>query len=190
MDVPLRKGRRIIAISGPPASGKSYLADALSTRLPQACVVPMDGFHHSNDHLHAQGMLSRKGAPETFDVAGLASVVKRMRSAGEVPFPTFDRARDRVVPNGGCLRTSDTTVLVEGNYLLFDAPPWEALADLWDFGIVLDVPLAELRERLLKRWLDLGYDSDAATRKTEENDLPNARLVYGKRLRADMVLSG
>ncbi|WP_298860068.1 hypothetical protein [uncultured Sulfitobacter sp.] len=85
---------------------------------------------------------------------------------------------------------SDTTALVKGNYLLFDAPPWDGSAELWDFGIVLDVPLAELQNRLLKRWLDLGYDSDAAVKKAEENDLPNARLVNSKLLPADMVLSG
>ncbi len=190
MAVPLRLGRRIIAVAGPPASGKSYLAKKLSASIPHACVVPMDGFHHSNDHLQARGLLSRKGAPETFDVAGLVSLSERMRRAIEVPFPTFDRARDCVVPNGGCLLASDTTVLVEGNYLLFDAPPWDGLAELWDFGIVLDVPIAELRNRLLKRWLDLGYDSDAAVKKAEENDLPNARLVNSKLLPADMVLSG
>lgn len=70
------------------------------------------------------------------------------------------------------------------------APPWDGLAKLWDLGIVLDVPLAELRNRLLKRWLDLGHDSDAAVKKAEENDLPNARLVKSKLLPADMVLSG
>ncbi len=62
--------RRLIALAGAPASGKSTLAHALCALVPGACVVPMDGFHLDNALLEARGLLARKGAPETFDARG------------------------------------------------------------------------------------------------------------------------
>ena len=63
--------RTLIAIGGPPASGKSTLAETLQERLNEQSMpcglVPMDGFHLDNEILNARGLLSRKGAPETFD---------------------------------------------------------------------------------------------------------------------------
>ena len=44
------------------------------------------------------------------------------------------------------------TIILEGNYLLFDAPDWRDLSDYWSLSIRLDVPLPVLRERLIKRW--------------------------------------
>jgi len=63
--VPLEKGRRIIAIVGPPASGKSTLAEHLAQRMQNARVLPMDGFHRDNADLDRHGLRARKGAPQT-----------------------------------------------------------------------------------------------------------------------------
>ena len=60
--VPLRGGRRIIAIFGAPASEKSTLAETLSADVPNSCIVTMDGFRRDNDDLSRHGLLSRKGA--------------------------------------------------------------------------------------------------------------------------------
>ncbi len=59
----LDPGRRLIAISGPPAAGKSTLAQALAAARPAATVVPMDGFHLDNSLLDAAGLRGQKGAP-------------------------------------------------------------------------------------------------------------------------------
>ncbi|NCV30733.1 MAG: nucleoside/nucleotide kinase family protein, partial [Rhodobacteraceae bacterium] len=65
--------RCLIAIAGPPAVGKSTLAECLCEKLnranKQAAIVPMDGFHMDNDTLIANALLHRKGAPMTFDVS-------------------------------------------------------------------------------------------------------------------------
>ena len=79
-------------------------------------------------------------------------------------------------------------VVVEGNYLLLDAPEWRDLAALWDFSIYLSVPENLLRSRLMQRWKDHGFSCAEATRKTEDNDLPNARYVSEHLLPADLVL--
>lgn len=188
LDAPLPGGRRIVAIAGAPASGKSTLAQELVAHLPNACVIPMDGFHRDNDDLERDGLLPRKGAPETFDADGFVQQVRRLRSTSDVTFPTFDRTADRVVPKGGLLLSSVETVLVEGNYLLLDRAPWTLLADLWDLKVMIDVPLSVLEERLIDRWLNNGHDRAAAVARARENDIPNARTVVENSLPADLTV--
>ena len=188
LKVPLTKGRRIVAIVGPPASGKSTLAAALQTQIPGSCVVPMDGFHLSNATLEKRGLLARKGAPETFDVEGFERLLKTIRSQETLPFPTFDRAQDRSIPEGGHIDATHHTVLVEGNYLLLDAPRWKALHQFWDYSILLKVGLKELERRLVARWLVHGHDKAAALERARQNDLPNASVMINLSVAADHIV--
>ena len=188
LDLP--PGRRLVALVGPPAAGKSTRAEALAAAIRDggrsAQVVPMDGFHLDNATLDARGLRARKGSPATFDVSGLLSLLGAVRSGGSQPFPTFDRAADAVVPNGS--RLDAEVAIFEGNYLLLDARPWRNLHPYWDLTLRLDVPEAVLRDRLLRRWRDHGFDAAAARAKAEGNDLPNARLVIAGSRPADLVL--
>ena len=74
--------RSIISIIGKPGAGKSTFSKYLSENLPSSLVafVPMDGYHLSNKVLKDLKRADRKGAPDTFDVAGFVSLVKRIRS--------------------------------------------------------------------------------------------------------------
>lgn len=186
----LPPGRRLVAVAGPPAVGKSTVTEPLAAALTAlgrpAHVVPMDGFHLDNATLDARDLRHRKGAPETFDTAGLLALVEALRGGGPVPFPTFDRAADATAPNGG---TFDAEIaLVEGNYLLLDEDPWRALHPLWDATVRLEAPEAVLRDRLVRRWLTHGLGADAALTRAESNDLPNARRVLSGSVPADYVL--
>ena len=187
--VPIRSGRRVIAIAGPPASGKSTLAELLAEALPNAKVLPMDGYHHSNKDLEAHGLLARKGAPQTFDVAGFAKTVSAIRTDARLSFATFDRENDCVVPNGGHLNPSDETILVEGNYVLLDQPEWSALSEFWDLTVMLDAPFDVLSKRLIQRWITYGHSPAQAEARAELCDLPNARLVQTNSILADVVVS-
>ena len=184
--IPLRQSRRIIAIAGPPASGKSTFAATLEAKIPNACVLPLDGFHRDNANLERTGMLDRKGAPDTFDVVGFAEVLQACRLNQTIEYPTFDRALDRTVPAGGQITSQHETILVEGNYLLLDSSPWDGLQRHWDLTIMLTVPESELRRRLIERWLQHGFDRSAAVRRADYNDLPNARRVQQSQIRADI----
>lgn len=184
--------RLMIALCGAPASGKSTLAAGLNRRLNdqrvKSAVVPMDGFHLDNTVLEERGLLPRKGAPETFDAEGFVQAMRRLRGGGEVVLPVFDRTRDIAIAGALVVTPETQVVIVEGNYLLFDDLPWRNLERLWDISVNLDVPLADLRGRLIQRWLSLGFSRPVATRRAEANDIPNAERVRAHSLPADITL--
>ncbi len=170
--------RCLIAIAGAPASGKSTLAEALVTALGVCAVLlPMDGFHLDDSILKARGLLPRKGAPETFDVAGLSNLIKRARTEEEVFFPTFDRSREISLAGSGVINPEHRIVVAEGNYFFLPDGPWASLAGNFDNKIFLEVPEDTLKARLLDRWRRFGFSEEDAEAKALSNDLPNARLV-------------
>ncbi len=186
--------RVLVAISGAPGSGKSTLAAELARRLRLLkCateVLAMDGFHLDNAVLDARGLRPRKGAPETFDADGFVHLVKRLRAGAEVIAPTFDRQRDMAIAGAVVIPAACNVVVVEGNYLLLNQDPWRQLAPLWDLTVGLDVPMPELRARLIQRWLSANLSRAAATRRAESNDIPNAQRVIDNALPAEIVLDG
>ncbi|WP_022702667.1 nucleoside triphosphate hydrolase [Pseudorhodobacter ferrugineus] len=182
------QGRLLIAIAGPPGAGKSTLAEALAVQIDGAVVVPMDGFHLDNRVLEARGLLPRKGAPETFDVAGFTALVSRLRGADEVVIPVFDRSRDIAVAGARVIGPEARVLLIEGNYLLLNEAPWRGLAAHWDVTIAIEVPIEVLEARLIQRWRDHGLTQDAARARALGNDIPNARRVVAGSVAADVVV--
>lgn len=182
------KARFVVAIAGAPGSGKSTLATALAAALEQAAVLPMDGFHRDNEELIALGRLHRKGAPDTFDAEGFVELVRRLRQNDSLTYPTFDRTLDKTVPNGGRLHSKTRIVLVEGNYLLLDIPPWTALADLFDLTVWLDEDRETLKARLVQRWRDQGFSEVEALAQAQSNDMKNAEFAIEHSRRPGVVV--
>src|SRR4030095_11417233 len=96
--------RAILGSAGSPGAGKSTLAEYLLGRLGPAppaglaaggwvAHVPMDGFHLADAELVRLGRRDRKGAPDTFDAAGYAALLRRLRADGDetVYAPSFER---------------------------------------------------------------------------------------------------
>lgn len=188
-----RARRSVTAIAGPPGSGKSTFAENLARRLKaeqpsSAAVLPMDGYHFDDDILVARGWRARKGAPHTFDVAGFAHMLARLRANAEpeVAVPVFDREFEIARNSARIIPASARHLIVEGNYLLVDMPPWSDLAQYFDTTVFLDVPMEVLRARLTARWKDL--EPDARARKIDENDMPNAIYCLKRSRRPEFLV--
>ncbi|MEM9524387.1 MAG: nucleoside/nucleotide kinase family protein [Pseudomonadota bacterium] len=182
--------RYLLGLVGAPASGKSTLAAAMARTLPDTLVLPMDGFHLDDRILDARGHRHRKGAPHTFDVAGLATLLRRVRIEPQLYAPAFDRsieiARAAAIEIG-----PDTRVLiVEGNWLLHDRDGWDGIRPLLDACWALELPISVLERRLIDRWRRHRIPAAQARAKIELNDLPNARLAADTFSRADRIIDG
>ena len=183
------QGRFLTALAGPPGAGKSTLAAELVAALGKgAKAVPMDGFHYDDAVLIARGARARKGAPDTFDVAGFRHLLTRLRSEDEVAIPLFDRDLEISRAGADIVGPDDRILIVEGNYLLLNEAPWPDLAPLFDLTIWIDVPEAELDRRLMARWAHYGKTPDQARAWIDGNDMPNIRRVVAGSRPADLVI--
>ncbi len=188
-----RNGRSITAIAGPPGAGKSTLAEFIVESLNEqdpgsAAVLPMDGYHFDDLVLVARGLRARKGAPETFDVAGFAHMLRRLKdnSEPEIAVPVFDRTIEIARAGARMIDASVRHIIVEGNYVLLGEEPWSGLAALFDTTVMIEVAEAELRRRLEARWAHLSGEDKAF--KLDGNDLPNGRRVRENSIGAEFVI--
>lgn len=184
-------GRRLLGLAGAPGSGKSTLAAALLDWLgEQACVVPMDGYHLANAELIRLGRLQRKGAPDTFDSAGFAALLRRLRQqqADEVVYaPEFRREIEEPVAGAIAVDPRVRLVITEGNYLLLQQGHWAGVAPELDevWYVELDEDLR--RQRLQQRHMRFGRTAEAAQGWIESTDEPNARLIEATRQQAHWI---
>lgn len=188
-------GRRsIIGVVGCPGSGKSTLTgrlvDALGPDL--AVVVPMDGFHLDNPLLVAHGTRDRKGAPETFDAAGYAALLARLKrqAAGETIYaPRYDRAASASIAGAIEVDPRVPLVITEGNYLLLADGPWAAIRPLLDEAWFVDIADEVRVPRLIARHIAFGKSAEAAAEWVHRSDEANALLVKASAHRADAIVA-
>jgi pantothenate kinase len=190
-------GRRyLLGITGIPGSGKSTFASQLTEAVNRlagclvAAMVPMDGFHYSNAFLKAQGLATRKGSPSTFDVAAF---VERLRQLRQVPpaaicAPLYSRVAHEPVADAVAIGPEIKLIVVEGNYLLLQLPPWDEVQPLLDAVWFIDIPIDLAMARTYRRHLTGGRSEKEAGEKIVANDRPNAELVLVTRDRADRIL--
>jgi pantothenate kinase len=185
--------RFLIGIVGKPGAGKSTLSAYLLEELhsSEVTVVPMDGYHLSNAVLQELGRADRKGAPDTFDVAGFASLLQRIRreKSVDVYYPVFDRSIEESIAAQGVVTKETKVVIVEGNYLLHDSGGWEVIAELLDELWFIDVDDEKRLERLIARHIAYGKSPADAQSWSRGSDEVNARTIATGRSRAHAVIA-
>ena len=187
-----RPGRTVLGITGPPAAGKSTLAERLVMELGVAAAyVPLDGFHLAHQLLVENGTVERKGAPDTFDAAGYVALLRRLRdpAEGTVYAPRFDRDIEDSIANAIAVPPDVPLVITEGNYLLLRSGPWAQVAGLLDEVWYVDLAEDTRLRRLIGRHMEFGRDSAEARDRATGSDQRNAVLVEASRDYASLVVS-
>ncbi|KAB7745459.1 nucleoside/nucleotide kinase family protein [Nostocoides sp. F2B08] len=191
-------GRAVLGIAGAPGSGKTTLAEALVTRIAAAlgpdvvAHVPMDGFHLADVQLERLGLRDRKGAPETFDAAGYAALLRRLRTDADRPVyaPGFERTLEQPIAGAVVVTPTVRLVVTEGNYLLLDRPEWRSVRSELDQVWWVETDDATRLRRLTDRHIRFGKRPDLAAAWVAEVDEVNTALVRAHREPPDRVVVG
>ena len=186
------KNRYFIALSGPPASGKSTISENLvkdlSAKGYNSSTLQMDGFHYDDLILKERKLLSKKGAPETFDVMGLINFVSRLHKEDEVVIPIFDRSLELSRSSAVIISKNTKVIIVEGNYVLLNSYPWCELHKFFNTTVMINCEKKILENRLIERWKNFNLPKKEIDEKVYKNDLPNGVNVLKNSIAAEYIL--
>jgi len=154
----------IIGIGGSVAVGKSTTARVLQTLLshwpthPKVDLITTDGFLFPNAELEQRGLMLRKGFPESYDTAGLITLLKQMKSgAGRVTAPVYSHLVYDIVPDAEVVLERPDVLIVEGLNVLQGNSSSEDqfVSDFFDFSIYVDAKEDTIKSWYVERFLTL-----------------------------------
>lgn len=183
--------RLLIALAGPPGSGKTTIATHVAAHINKqlgnpnsALVVSIDGFHLPRKALDAlpnkEEAYARRGAHWTFDATAAAHLVQEARTCEKTLYaPTFDHAVKDPVANGLVIPVHMPILIFEGNYLLCDLEPWVDIANCVDERWFVNVEPEKARYRVARRHVEAGIEPDlqSALRRVDANDALNGTWI-------------
>jgi type I pantothenate kinase len=158
----------IIGLAGSVAVGKSTTARTLKALLarwpnmPKVDLVTTDGFLFPNAVLARDGLMERKGFPESYDLPALLSFLSDIKAGvPRVSAPVYSHLSYDIVPGGKIEVDRPDILIVEGlNVLQTSRLPRDGRAvpfvsDFFDFSIYLDADEERLRRWYINRFLHL-----------------------------------
>jgi len=173
--------RTLIGIVGKPGAGKSTVVELIQKKYgpEEVSVIPMDGFHLSNEELINLGRRDRKGAPDTFDVSGFISLIKKVKQEPQVnhKFPIFHREIEASVNDEGIVSKESKVIVIEGNYLFSEEHNWSGLFPLLDHTWFIEIDDDVRIERLIARHIRYGKTPVEAENWSRGSDEANARFI-------------
>lgn len=150
----------VIGIAGSVAVGKSTTARILKELLarwpssPKVDLITTDGFLYPNEVLKRQGLMERKGFPESYDIGALLRFLSAIKAGqAEVKAPRYSHLVYDVLPNEFSTIDRPDILIFEGINVLQsrDLPAGGRIvpivSDFFDFSIYIDAD-----ENLIHNW--------------------------------------
>jgi type I pantothenate kinase len=163
-----RKVPYLIGVAGSVAVGKSTTARVLRQLLtrwpntPKVDLITTDGFLFPNAFLRENGLMERKGFPESYDTQRLLRFLADIKAGqGKVTAPVYSHLVYDVVPGEIVTVDLPDILIVEGLNVLQparlprDGKAVPFVSDFFDFAIYLDAEEALLRRWYVERFMTL-----------------------------------
>lgn len=158
----------IIGLAGSVAVGKSTTGRVLRALLqkwpntPKVDLIATDGFLLPNKVLREQGMMERKGFPESYDRVALSAFLADIKAGKpQVTAPVYSHLAYDIVPGETITIDRPDILILEGlNVLQTSKPPRDGrvipfVSDFFDFSIYLDADEAVIQRWYVERFLRL-----------------------------------
>jgi type I pantothenate kinase len=154
----------VIGIAGSVAVGKSTTSRLLRELLsrwdgtPHVELISTDGFLLPNAELKRQGLLARKGFPESYDRRSLLRFVSQVKSgATEIRTPVYSHLHYDIVEGAETIIKHPDVLIVEGLNVLQPPRPGHRLAvsDMFDFSIYVDARTTDIAKWYEDRFVSL-----------------------------------
>lgn len=195
------KNRRIVVfLAAPPAVGKTTLADFLAhlsltdSMIVNAQALGLDGFHYHSDYIASHNvqidgklipMKNVKGCPETFDTTKLSHKLLHIQDKN-LFWPLYDRTLHDVLEE--YIPIKSQILILEGNYLLLQEPPWNSFRQYADYTIMISAQEAFLQKRLIDRKIAGGSTFQEAEKWYLMSDRQNIQRVLKNSASGDINL--
>lgn len=154
----------IIGVAGSVAVGKSTSSRVLKELLsrwpnhPRVMVVTTDGFLYPNKILEEQGIMNRKGFPESYDLNALLQFLVDVKSGKEiVKAPLYSHQSYDIIPNEFIEVNKPDILILEGINILqtglqkLGQPSSLFVSDFFDFSIFVDAEIEVIKKWYIER---------------------------------------
>ncbi|WP_245319405.1 type I pantothenate kinase [Consotaella salsifontis] len=158
----------IIGIAGSVAVGKSTTARVLKELLqrwphsPKVDLVTTDGFLHPNEVLEAEGLMKRKGFPESYDMPAMLRFLSDIKAGvARVEAPVYSHFFYDVMPGETVVVDRPDILIFEGlNVLQVREMPKDGkvvpfVSDFFDYSIYIDAETTDIHRWYVERFMRL-----------------------------------